>query len=109
VTLTQSALSTQYQQTLISVTSASGDYDPTSDTVSWAFTNAAGYPQFPPGDDGWTAGSWVTYPGDQWWAQILIGPASGGLALATGLWQAYLKITDDPEVPVLTPFLLQIT
>ena len=106
-TLTQSALSTIYSQTLVAVTSADG-YDPTSDTVSWAFVNANAFPQIPPGDDDWNAGNWSVYPGDQWWAQILIGPANGGLVLATGTWQSYLKITDDPEVPVLTPFLLQI-
>jgi len=109
VTLTQSALSTQYQQTLIAVTSVDGDYDPTSDTVSWAFTNATAYPQNPPSDDDWTDGSWVTYPNSQYWAQILVGPANDGVSLAVGLWQSYLKITDDPEVPVLQPFLLQIT
>ena len=106
-TLTQSVLSTQYQQTLVQVTSVSG-YNPTSDAVSWAFTNASAYPQLPPGDDDWNPGEWVTYPGDQYWAQVLVGPANGGVALATGLWQAWLKITDDPEVPVQTPFLLQI-
>lgn len=105
-TLAQSVLSTQYQQTLVAVTSVSGDYDPTSDTVSWAFTNANAFPAVSPSE--WNAGSWVTYPGDQYWAQVLIGPANGGVVLATGLWQAFLKITDDPEVPVLQPFLLQI-
>lgn len=107
-TLTQSALSTIYNETLIAVTSVSGDYDPTSDTVSWAFVNAGGYPQYPPGDGDWTAGSWVTYPNEQYWAQVLVGPANGGVSLAVGLWQSWLKITDDPEVPVLFPFLLQI-
>jgi len=105
-TLTQSVLSTQYQQTLIAVTSVSGDYNPTSDTVSWAFANANAYPAAAPSE--WTAGEWVTYPGGQWWAQVLVGPANGGLVLGTGTWQAYLRITDDPEVPVLAPFLLQI-
>jgi hypothetical protein len=106
-TLTQSVLSTQYQQTLVTVTSVDG-YNPTSDAISWAFTNANAYPALSPGDDDWNPGSWVTYPGDQWWAQILVGPANGGVVLATGTWQAWLRITDSPEVPVETPFLLQI-
>jgi hypothetical protein len=105
-TLTQSALSTQYVQTLIAVISVSGDYNPTADSVQWAFTNANAYPAVGPAD--WTDGSWVTYPGSQYWAQILIGPENGGVVLATGTWQAWLQITDSPEVPVLTPFLLQI-
>lgn len=104
-TLTQSVLSTQYQQTLITVTSVDG-YNPTSDTISWAFTNANAYPALSP--SAWNSGSWVTYPGDQWWAQVLIGPANGGVVLATGTWQSWLRITDSPEVPVLQPFLLQI-
>jgi hypothetical protein len=105
-TLTQSVLSTQYVQTLVQVTSVSGDYDPTSDTVSFAFTNASAYPAAMPSE--WSPGSWVTFPGDQWWAQILVGPANDGVSLPNGTWQAWLKITDNPEVPVLMPFQLQI-
>lgn len=104
-TLTQSVLSTQYVQTLIAVTSVSGDYDPTTDTIAWAFTSANAYPAVSP--SAWTDGEWITYPGDQWWAQILVGPA-GAVTLATGTWQAWVKISDSPEVPVLQPFLLQI-
>jgi hypothetical protein len=104
-TLTQSSLSTQYVQTLITVTSESGDYDPTSDTIAWAFTNASAFPAA--GPSAWTDGEWVTYPGDQWWGQILVGP-TGAVTLATGTWQSWVRITDDPEVPVLQPFLLQI-
>jgi hypothetical protein len=106
-TLTQSVLSTQYVQTLVQTVAAVA-YDPTGDSVSFAFTNANAFPAQQPGDEDWNEGSWVTWPGSQYWAQILVGPANGGVVLSTGRWQAYLKVTDDPEVPVLQPFVLQI-
>jgi hypothetical protein len=105
-TLSQSVLSTQYIQVLVAVAGASG-YSPASDPVAFAFTNANAYPAAEPSQ--WHAGSWAAYPGGQYWAQVLIGPANGGIALATGTWQAWLKITDDPEVPVLQPLVLRIT
>jgi hypothetical protein len=110
-TLAQSVLSTEFVQSLVQEITPDGPGDPTADAVAFAFTNASGYPQHPPSGDDWTAGSWDTYPGGQYWAQILVGPlgpASGGITLATGTWQAWLKITDNPAVPVRQPFLLQI-
>lgn len=105
-TLSQSVLSTQNLQVLVAVTSISG-YNPTADPVSFAFTNANAYPAIEPSQ--WNTGSWVTYPGDQYWAQVLVGPVNGGVALPPGTWQCWLKITDDPEVPVLQPLVLKIT
>lgn len=103
-TLTQSVLSTQYVQTLVAVTSADA-YDPTGDAVQFAFTNASAFPSVQP--SAWTAGEWVTFPGDQYWAQILLGP-TGAVTLTNGTWQAWLKISASPETPVLQPFLIQI-
>lgn len=107
-TLTQSSLSTEYVQTLVTVTAAQA-YDPSRDTVSWAFTNAGAFPAQQPGGGDWTAGSWDVWPGPLYWAQVLVGPANGGLVLSQGRWQAWLKVGDDPEVPVLQPFVLAIT
>ncbi|HMH89670.1 MAG TPA: hypothetical protein VK586_01165 [Streptosporangiaceae bacterium] len=106
-TLSQPVLSTQYIQVLVAVTSISGGYDPTGDPVAFAFTDANAYPAAEPSQ--WYAGSWVAYPGGQDWAQVLVGPVNGGIALATGAWKAWLKITDNPEVPVLQPLILWIT
>lgn len=105
-TITQSALSTQYMQVLIAAISPSGAYNPTADTVSFGFT-----PDGPPftGPSSWQPGSWSTWPGPQFWAQILIGPGTGGYALAAGSWLGWVKVTDNPEVPVLQPFRIQIT
>jgi hypothetical protein len=107
-TITQSALSTQFVQVLVMVTSANG-YNPTSDDVSFAFTNASAFPAQSPGDGDWNAGSWATYPGPLYYAQILIGPENGGVMLSQGRWQAWLQISGGyPEVPVLQPFVLQV-
>lgn len=106
-TLTQSVLSTQNVQTLVQVTSTNG-YNPTSDTVSFAFTNASAFPAQSPGDGDWDAGTWVTYPGPLYYAEILVGPANGGIVLTQGRWQCWVRIVDFPEVPVLQPFVLQI-
>jgi hypothetical protein len=107
-TLTQSALSTEFVQVLVSVTSTNA-YDPTSDSVSFAFTSAGAFPAVQPGDGDWNAGVWVTYPGPLYYAQVLIGPENGGVVLSEGRWQAWLRVTDSPAVPVRQPFVLQIT
>jgi hypothetical protein len=104
-TITQSSLSTQYVQVLVQVTAAA-PYDPSRDTVSWAFTPASAFPAQQPAT--WNPGSWDVWPGPLYYAQVLIGPANGGIVLSTGTWQSWVKISDDPEIPVLQPFLLQI-
>ena len=104
-TVTQSALSTQMLQILVTVKSPSG-YNPTGDTVQMAFTPLT-YPETSPAS--WATGSWATFPGPAYWAEALVGPANGGTALSLGTYQVWLKITDNPEVPVLQPCLLTIT
>jgi hypothetical protein len=106
-TVTQSVLSTQMLQILVGVKSPSG-YNPTSDVVQFAFTPLT-YPETSPTSGSWVTGSWTTFPGPAYWAQCLVGPANGGTALSLGTYQAWLKITDSPEVPVLQPCLLTIT
>lgn len=104
-TLTQSVLSTNWAQVLIT-TKAPAGYNPTGDTVAFAFTPQT-YPETSP--SAWVSGSWVTFPGPAYWAQALVGPANGGTALSLGTYQVWVKITDSPEVPVLQPCLLTIT
>lgn len=104
-TLTQSSLSTQYVQVLVQATAAEA-YDPSRDTLAWAFTNAQAFPAQQPAV--WYAGSWDVWPGPLYYAQVLVGPANGGVVLSVGSWQVWLRVTDDPEVPVLQPFVLQI-
>lgn len=106
-TVTQSVLSTQLVQIQITVRSPSS-YDPTGDAVAMAFTPQT-YPETSPTSGSWVTGSWATFPGPAYWAQALVGPANGGTALSLGTYQVWVRITDDPEVPVLQPCLLTIT
>ena len=106
-TISQSVLSTNDVQVPVGVQSAIS-YNPTGDTVQFAFTPLT-YPVTQPGSGDWHTGSWVTFPGPAYWAQALVGPANGGTALSLGTYQVWLKITDSPEVPVLQPCLLTIT
>ena len=106
-TLTQSALSTQYVQVLVQITSTN-NYNPTNDTVEFAFTSASAFPAQLPADEDWNAGSWDPYPGSLFYAQILVGPQNGGIVLSQGRWQVWLKLSSYPEVPVLQPLVLQI-
>ena len=106
-TLTQSSLSTQYVQVLVQVTAAA-PYDPSRDSVAFAFTNASAFPAQVPGSGDWNPGEWDVWPGPLYYAQVLVGPANGGVVLSNGTWQCWLRVTDSPEIPVLQPFLLQI-
>ena len=38
----------------------------------------------------------------------VVGPGSGGVDLATGTWSLWVKITDNPEIPVINAGLLVI-
>jgi hypothetical protein len=105
ITVTQSSLSTRFIQVLITT---SNGYDPTFDNVQFAFTLET-YPETQPTDEDWQTGSWAVSPGPQYWAQCLVGPANDGLALSTGLYQVWVKVVSDPEVPVLQDVYLQIT
>jgi hypothetical protein len=99
-TLTLSHLSTEYILVPIAVTKAGVPYNPTSDTLQFAFMpNSVQVPQS--GD--WVSGVWETvstniiYPYN---AKCLVGP-TGTTAPTLGTYIIYLKITDNPEVPVL--------
>jgi hypothetical protein len=108
--LTQPATSTQLVQQEIDATLLGVQYNPTADVVQMAFVPApaSGLPPNPaPGQ--WNTASWVTDPGPVYWSSILVGPANGGVVLAPGLYVIAVKITDNPEVPVLWGWNLLIT
>jgi hypothetical protein len=106
ITVSMSSLSTAYLQQLINVQSADG-YNPSGDIVQFAFT-ASTYPETSPTSLNWNSGSWVVFPGPKYWAQCLVGP-NGGVTLTQGLWQVWVKVTDNPEIPVLQDVFLNIT
>ena len=103
-----SQLSTEYVLIPVQATKAGVSYNPTGDTVQFAFMPT---PTALPGVSDWVAGSWdtdttnVIYP---YIAKCLVGP-SGVKTLGTGTYVIYLKITDNPEIPVLVGGQLQIT
>lgn len=103
--LTQSILSTQYVQVPVLVLSPPG-YNPTSDTVEFAFTPQT-YPATAPAQ--WVAGSWAAGSVPPWWAQCLVGPGEGGTPLAAGTWLVWVRVTDSPEQPVFQPLTLVIS
>lgn len=104
-TLTQLAVSTEPCQVAISATLNGVAYNPTSDSVAFAFT-VAGSPPPDPTSGQFVAGTWQTDPGPVYWASILVGPLNGGTVLAAGSYIAYVKITDSPAVPVRPAFYL---
>jgi len=105
--LGMSQLATQYYLVPISATKAGAAYNPTGDTVAFAFMPQATQV---PGNSDWVTGSWdtntssVLYPYN---AKCLVGP-SGTTTLGIGTYYVYVKITDSPEVPVLIAGQLQI-
>jgi len=95
-----SHLSLEYVIIPVNVTKAGVPYNPTSDTLQFAFMPT---PTQIPGSGDWVAGVWesdspnVLYPYN---AKCLVGPG-GVITLSLGTYVIYLKITDSPEIPVL--------
>lgn len=95
-----SHLSTQYILVPVNVTQNGITYNPTSDTVQFAFMPQATQV---PGNSDWVAGSWSAVPSNilyPYSARCLIGPG-GAISLGIGTYVIYVKIIDNPETPVL--------
>jgi hypothetical protein len=106
--ITISHLSTEYVLVPISATKQGVSYNPTGDVVQMAFMpNTAQQP----GVSDWQTASWDTdstniiYP---YSAKCLVGP-SGVITLVTGTYVIFVKITDNPETPVLVAGQLAVT
>lgn len=99
-TIGMSHLSLEYVIIPVSVTKAGASYNPTGDTLQFAFMPT---PTQVPQVSDWVAGVWETdssnilYPYN---AKCLVGPG-GTITLGIGMYVIYLQITDNPEVPVL--------
>jgi hypothetical protein len=95
-----SHLSVEYVIIPVAVSKAGVSYNPTADTVQFAFMPTP--TQIPAGGD-WIAGAWesettnIIYPYN---AKCLVGP-TGAITLGTGTYVIYVKVTDSPEIPVL--------
>lgn len=98
--ITISQLSTEYVLVPISATKEGVSYNPTGDEVEMAFMPNANQQ---PGNDDWQEASWDTdtsniiYPYN---VKCLVGP-EGTITLTTGTYVIYVKIFDNPEIPVL--------
>lgn len=98
-----SIASTEYVRAYVRSTVGGVNADPTLDTVQMGFVAAP--PSSSPGAAPTTYFDAIWEPNGpdaqgRWIASCLIGPA-GGATLAAGRWWAWLKISDDPETPVL--------
>jgi hypothetical protein len=108
VTIGMSHLATEYVLIPVASTRSGLPYNPTGDVVQFAFMPTA--TQVPQSSD-WQAGSWdtdttsVIYP---YAAKCLVGPA-GTITLGIGTYVIYVRIVDNPEVPVLITGQLQIS
>jgi hypothetical protein len=103
-----SHLSTQYYLVPVAASTSGTSYNPTSDSVQFAFMPQA--TRVPENSD-WVSGSWQTVPTNiiyPYAARCLVGP-SGTVNPGIGTYYAYCKITDNPEIPVLICGQLQIT
>lgn len=94
--LTYSSLSLEYVRVPVSAVAAGVAVNPTGDTVQLAFIT----PLTNPTSGDWKAGSWDTEAATgTYFAQCLIGP-SGTITLAAGTYAVWVKVTDNPEIPV---------
>lgn len=90
------ATSTEFLSVNVTATIGGATFNPTSDVVQFAFV--AG-PTEPTNAGPWYTGSWVS-TNQPYTAQILIGPANGGLVLPAGQYMIWVKVVATPQVPV---------
>ena len=96
-----SHLSLQYVGVPVKATKIDGTaYNPTADPVSMAFMPQATQV---PGVSDWQAAIWATRSNnilEPYAALCLVGPG-GTITLGIGTYIIYVKITDNPEIPVM--------
>ena len=103
-----SQLATQYILIPVNAQKAGVSYNPADDAVSFAFMPTA--TQVPVYDD-WVSGAWDSVPSNilyPYSAKCLVGPV-GVINPGLGTYLIYVRITDNPEVPVLLAGQLQIS
>lgn len=106
---TRSVLDTEYLAYPEQVIVSGLPVNPTADVVQFAFMPNPANANPSSGD--WHTGTWYTTGTGgvtAYWAQILVGPGAAGIALAVGLYNVWVKITDNPQVPVRLVDTLQI-
>ncbi len=71
--------------------------DPTADTVQMAFIT----PGTDPISGDFKSATWENTGTDTYAARCLVGPSGGATTLSAGSWSVVVRITDNPEIPVL--------
>lgn len=108
--ITRSVLDTDYlAYPVVIITSTGSRLNPLADPVAFAFMPNPGNAN--PGVSDWHTGSWYTGNNGTYYAQILVGPANGGVVpqpAGTGLWNVWIKVTDNPQVPIWQVDTLQL-
>ena len=99
-----SVLSTDYYQTPVSASENGVAVNPTTLPVAYAFR----LPGTAPVTADWKTGSWDLGLNGTYLAQVLLGPGSGAVGLARGRYQVWLRVTDNPEVPIWPLGLLEV-
>lgn len=87
-----SSLSKEYVLVPVSAKEAGAPIDPTTSPVEMAFAAADADP------DDWHEAEWET-AGSKHYARCLVGP--GEVEIEKGLWQVWVRVTDNPETPVM--------
>src|SRR3954452_21641036 len=101
----QSALSTEHVRIAVAAKMQGAVYDPTGDTVQMAFIQGDGSPS----SADWHTASWEVN-GTTYYACCLVGPTGGTILPASPVpYTAWVKVTDNPEVPVRPAGQLWIT
>jgi len=99
-----SILATDYVQVPAAAYVDGAPVNPTSDLIEMAFTTVGARP----GSGDWHTGSWDTAPGGTYLAQCLVGPGTGGVVLGLGIYSWWVRVTDNPTIPVAEVGQLQI-
>lgn len=106
----RSVLDTDYLAFPVAIIGAAGQpLNPTADAVSFAFMPSPANAN--PGVSDWHTGSWFTTTNGGYEAQILVGPANGGVVpqpAGPGLWNVWIKVADNPQVPIWQIGMLQL-
>lgn len=111
ISMEQAASALLYQRVRVTATAPPGTAkDPTADTVQWGFQPSSVSAATPPST--WVLGSWET--GTEagqtaYFARCLVGPAGDFTPAQGSTYWVWLRITDNPEVPVFLVGTLKAT
>lgn len=104
--LTMSTLDTRYVRAPVTIVVDTVPINPTLDTVQFAFMPNP--PSAKPGVSDWKAAVWDTVGPANYVAQCLVGPGVGGVVLTLGVYDVWVKVIDNPEIPTQNTGLLSI-